>query len=124
MDCDVLRCANPIEEVLSVGDSGTGPIDAGVCGEHDAQIKQGARWVYRWGEESGARLLMGQDLPARIVRASAPGGLRCPEGKTRIFTLTVEKPGGHQDDVDFELPPPVSDMIWQILNRDRVGEER
>lgn len=115
--CDVLRCDNPFQSGLNVGIAGSGPIDVRLCGEHQAQIDQGARWLYQWEDRC---LLMGRDLPPRAVKAEAKEFLS-PDGITRVFTFVVEDHEGGQRDYEFELPSEFRDGIKRILDRGRGG---
>jgi hypothetical protein len=120
MDCEVLRCGNPAASVLDVGTPGSGPIDVGICAPHQSQIGHGARWVFEWEEGSGGRLgrlLMGRDLPPRVVTWKVRG-LVSPDGLTRVFSFQVENPDGSRREVEFELPPgEIADGVWRVLDR-------
>jgi hypothetical protein len=120
MDCNVLRCSNPAQSFFNAGTPESGRLDVGVCEEHQSQIEQGARWIYQPAEKiPGGRVLMGRDLPARVVEVNVTSGLLAPEGMTRLFTLVVEDHGGSQRGVDFELPPDIAEGVWRVLNRGR-----
>jgi len=64
-----------------------------------SQIDQGARWLYLPEEASGGRLLMGRDLPPRVVDAKVKGGFSVSGGIARRFTFVVEKYDGVSDHV-------------------------
>lgn len=115
MDCQVLRCGNPVRSSLNVGTPGGGPIDVGLCDEHQAQIDRGDRWLYQWEEN---HLLMGRDLPLRLVQFKAEG-FRSPDGIARVFTFVVEDHEGNQREHEFELPPEFADDIKRITDRGR-----
>jgi hypothetical protein len=120
MDCEVLRCGKPAASVLDVGTAGSGPVDVGLCAEHQSQIGHGARWLFEW-QDGGAgrpgRLLMGRDLPPRVVRWKATG-LVSPDGVTRVFSFEVENPDRSRREVAFELPPgEIADGVWRVLDR-------
>jgi hypothetical protein len=120
MDCEVLRCASPAASVLDVGTPGSGGVDVGICAEHQSQIDHGARWLFEWEEGSEGRLgrlLMGRDLPPRVVKWKARA-LVSPDGVSRVFSFEVEIPGGSQREVEFELPPgEIADGVWRVLDR-------
>jgi hypothetical protein len=88
MACEVLRCGNPADSVLIVSPPGTPLMEAAVCQEHQSQIDQGDRWLYRYEEASGSRLLMGRDLPLRAVHVKVKSGFTCPGGMTRCWRTT------------------------------------
>jgi hypothetical protein len=119
MACEVLRCGNPADSVLIVSPPGTPLMEAAVCQEHQSQIDQGDRWLYRYEEASGSRLLMGRDLPLRAVHVKVKSGFTCPGGMTRLFAVVLEDHEGSPRDVEFELPPEIADGIWRVLGRGR-----
>lgn len=119
MDCHVLRCGNPSRSSFNVGSPGSGPIDVRLCEEHQAQIGQGARWLYPLDEQaSEAQVLMGRDLPPRAVKVNAKGFLS-PDGIARVFAFVVEDYEGNQREYEFELPPEVADGMKRIIDRGR-----
>ena len=113
--CDVLRCGNLASCVINVAPAGSGRIDAAVCEEHQSQIDQGAPWRYLYEDR---RLLMGQDVPSRVVRATAKG-LVSPDGTTSLFTFVIEDQDGDQREVDFELPSEIAEGVWRVASQDR-----
>jgi hypothetical protein len=124
MNCEVLRCGNAAAEVLDISIPRSGPMSAGICVKHKAQIDQGARWVYeqeKGNEGRPGRLLMDRDLPPRALEESRARTLISPDGVTKVFSLVLEKPDGSREDVEFELPPRVADFVWRILSRGRGG---
>jgi hypothetical protein len=124
MDCNVLRCSNPARSFFNVGTPESGRFDVGVCEEHRSQIEQGARWIYQPAEKiPGGRVLMGRDLPPRVVEVNVTSGLLGPEGMTRLFTLMVENHDSSRREVDFELPPGIAEGVWRVLNRGRGRAE-
>jgi hypothetical protein len=123
MECEVPRCGNPVESVLDVSPPGSGPVDVGVCAKHRSEIGRGARWLFEREEGSDGRLgrlLMGRDLPPRVVRAQSRT-LTSSDGVTRLFTFEVDRFNGSRREVEFELPPgEIADGIWRILGRGRA----
>ncbi len=107
--------ATSLRVLSNVAPAGSSRIDAAVCEEHQSQIDQGAPWRYLYEDR---RLLMGQDVPGRVVRATAKG-LVSPDGMTRLFTFVIEDQDGDQREVDFELPSEIAEGVWRVASRDR-----
>ncbi|MEU4533155.1 hypothetical protein AB0F49_33445 [Micromonospora ureilytica] len=109
-DCAVLRCPNPVEDV--VADNSTRHREYGVCALHAEAIRDGAEWrpdadqVSR--DRSPAVILMGDDLTAGNLRFS---GYRCEtnmlsigssEGPIHRLTMIADR-GSEKEEFTFEI---------------------
>jgi hypothetical protein len=119
MECEVLRCGSPAQSFFDVGNPRSGPIDVGVCQEHQAQIEQDAHWLYAWEAPAGARLLIGEDLMPRVVKLTTRRFTTVGGEKTRAFTFEAVAHDGSPRDIDIELPPEMAESVWRVLTRDR-----